>query len=200
IQFAVDLNDAQVDVLTGGPQRDIIEILGTDGADDLTVQQISATTFQVDRRDPATGAVTATFKFSLPADPAARDIEVLRVSGMGGNDTIRALGTFNVNQVQLDGGEGDDVLQGSNGDDLLLGGAGNDTLSGGAGNDELHGGDGSDTLNGGDGSDALYGEAGKHGPPGGARGGPPPGGGGADRPHGRPRRRRGHTARDQDGA
>src|SRR5262249_37044645 len=125
-----------------------------------TVQQISATTFQVDRRDPATGAVTATFKFSLPADPAARDIEVLRVSGMGGNDTIRALGTFNVNQVQLDGGEGDDVLPGSNGDDLPRGAAGNATHSGGAGNDGLHGGDGSDTLNGGDGSDALYGEAG----------------------------------------
>src|SRR5262249_5076748 len=149
-----------IDVLAGGPQRDIIEILGTAGADDLTLQQLNATTFQVDRRDPATGAVTASFKFSLPADPTARDIEVLRVSGLGGNDTIRASGTFNVNQVQLDGGDGDDVLTGSSGDDLLLGGAGNDTLNGGAGSDELHGGEGTDTLDGGDGSDALYGEAG----------------------------------------
>src|SRR5262249_26473603 len=117
IQYAIDLNDAGVDVLAGGPQRDVIEIMGTDGADDLTVQQISATTFRVDRRDPATGAVTATFQFSLPADPTQRDIEVLRISGMGGNDTIRAVGTFNVNQVQLDGGDGDDVLVGSDGDD-----------------------------------------------------------------------------------
>src|SRR5262249_11039891 len=96
IQFPVALNDAAMDVLTGGPQRDIIEILGTAGADSLTVQQLQASTFQVDRRDPTTGAVTATFKFSLPADPAARDIEVLRVSGLGGNDTIRDVGTFNV--------------------------------------------------------------------------------------------------------
>src|SRR5262249_61245737 len=111
-------------------------------------------------RDTASGPVTATFQFSLPADPAARDIELLRVSGLGGNDTIRALGTFNVNQVQLDGGDGDDTLIGSADSDLLLGGAGKDTLQGGADDDELHGGDGVDVLRGGDGNDASDGAAG----------------------------------------
>src|SRR5262249_23024345 len=140
IQFAVDLNDTNVDSLKGGPHRDIIEVVGTDGADYLTVQQLNPTTFQVARRDTATGPVMATFQFSLPANPSQRDIEVLRVSGGDGNDVIQALGTFNVNQVQLDGGAGNDLLVGSSGDDLLMGGDGNDTLQGGAGRDELHGG------------------------------------------------------------
>jgi Ca2+-binding RTX toxin-like protein len=168
IQYAVDLVDPNADTLRGGPQSDVVEILGTDAADDLTAQQISPTTFQVTRRDVATGAVTSTFQFSLPANPSDRDIELLQVSGLGGNDMIRLLGTFNINRVQVDGGAGDDLIVGSDGDDLLIGGVGNDTIQGMGGQDEIHGGDGNDSLSGGDGNDAIYGEAGNDSLDGGA--------------------------------
>jgi Ca2+-binding RTX toxin-like protein len=161
IRFAVTLVDVNgADDLAGGPHRDLIEITGTDEADDLRLEQIGPGQFRVQRRNPTSGELTATFVFSLPESPLERDIELLRVSGGGGDDVIRASGTFNVNQVQLYGGQGDDLLEGSTGDDMLLGGAGNDTLLGHAGRDELHGGADDDTLDGGAGSDALYGEAG----------------------------------------
>lgn len=161
IQFSVDLVDAQIDAIKGGPNRDLVEILGTNGDEEMVASQLNATTFQVQRKNPVTGAVLSTFQFALPANPADRDLESLRVSGLGGNDTIRATGTFNVNQVQLDGGDGNDLIVGSSGNDLLFGRAGNDTLQGLGGRDEIYGGDGDDTLQGGLGSDALYGEAGQ---------------------------------------
>lgn len=161
IQYAIDLVDpAGVDDLSGGPHRDAIEVLGTETDDVLRVQQMSPTTFVVDRIHPVTGDVLASFQFALPADPADRDIELLRVSGLGGDDVIRAVGTFNVNQLVIDGGAGNDWIEGSAGTDLIFGGTGSDTIFGGAGGDELHGGGEADELHGGDGNDAVYGEAG----------------------------------------
>ncbi|MEH2107858.1 Ig-like domain-containing protein [Nostoc sp.] len=68
--------------------------------------------------------------------------------------------------LNLNGGNGIDVLLGSdyndllngnNGADGLYGNKGNDILNGGKGNDLLLGGQGNDILNGGDNADALYG-------------------------------------------
>jgi Ca2+-binding RTX toxin-like protein len=160
IVFGVDLVDTNIDDIKGGTNRDIIDIRGTPEADDLTAQQLSSTTFRVQRKVPVVGTLTATFQFTLPADPLLRDIEVLRISGMGGDDIVRTIGTFTVNQVQLDGGDGNDLLTGSTGNEVLFGRAGNDKLQGGAGRDELYGGDGIDQLFGGAGCDVLYGEAG----------------------------------------
>ncbi len=161
IQFSVELVDTQSDVIKGGPNRDLVEVLGTNGDEELSASQLNVTTFQVQRKHPVNGTVLSTFQFSLPANPADRDIELMRISGLGGKDTIRTVGTFNLNQVQLDGGDGDDLLIGSSGNDVLFGRAGNDTLQGQSGRDELYGGDGNDTLQGGTGGDALYGEAGQ---------------------------------------
>ncbi|MES2149175.1 MAG: Ig-like domain-containing protein [Pseudomonadota bacterium] len=60
----------------------------------------------------------------------------------------------------LDGGAGNDLLSGGSGNDNLLGGEGNDSLDGGSGNDSLSGGNGNDSLDGGIGDDVLQGGAG----------------------------------------
>lgn len=167
IQFELFLEEeTAVDQVFGGANSDIVEILGTSADDNLTIQQISAGSFQVTRETEATNEHgeliqnRSAFQFSLPEDVNDRDIEKLQVSGIGGDDTIVAIGNFNVNQLRLDGGDGNDTLTGSESDDLLLGGLGNDTLNGEGGEDELHGGDGNDTLHGGNDSDALYGDDG----------------------------------------
>jgi Ca2+-binding RTX toxin-like protein len=71
-----------------------------------------------------------------------------------------AANTFTVADVQdwqLDGLGGDDVLTGGVGDDIIIGGAGNDTLAGGGGNDTFLVGAaaGTDSFNGGAGTDTL---------------------------------------------
>lgn len=158
LQFEVDAFDpTATDDLSGGPQRDLIEVLGTSEDDVLNIQQVSPTTFRVTRLDVVSGAATAAFDVLLPASPVDRDIELLRVSGLLGDDSIRVVGDLNINQVQLSGGEGNDLLEGGAGNELLLGGSGDDTLLGNAGRDELHGGEGADELRGGSDGDALYG-------------------------------------------
>lgn len=57
----------------------------------------------------------------------------------------------------IDGGSGDDVLNGGNGRDTLTGSSGNDILNGGSGGDRLIGSSGADILNGGAGRDTLSG-------------------------------------------
>ena len=90
---------------------------------------------------------------------------VVTISGLG-NDIVRGEIRF----VQLQGGDGDDVLDarqfagratlnGGAGNDTLLGGALADVLRGEAGNDDLQGNAGRDTLDGGNNSDRLDGGA-----------------------------------------
>lgn len=78
------------------------------------------------------------------------------VNGVDGNDVI-------------DGGAGADLIYGEGGDDTIAGGAdddtvyggeGNDDIDGGTGNDFLLGGDGDDNIEGGDGDDTLCGQDG----------------------------------------
>ena len=59
--------------------------------------------------------------------------------------------------VDIEGGDGDDILTGSVGTDTLVGGAGDDVLKSGRGKDTLDGGEGDDTLRGGMDDDVLYG-------------------------------------------
>jgi Ca2+-binding RTX toxin-like protein len=89
----------------------------------------------------------------------------LELDGGDGNDVLSAAGKHGTGQplavdVRLDGGNGADTLTGGRADDVLLGDAGDDVLSGGAGNDTLYGDDGNDTLTGGLGKDTFYGGAG----------------------------------------
>jgi hypothetical protein len=67
---------------------------------------------------------------------------------------------FDVNNQQIEGGEGNDQLQGMVGHDLISGWAGDDTLHGEGGNDTLHGNSGNDLLFGHGERDILYGGAG----------------------------------------
>ena len=75
----------------------------------------------------------------------------------------------NIENFEIFGGSGSDVLTGSAGDDyfegrvgndILTGGAGDDDLDGGSGRDTLYGGDNNDKLDGGSGNDTLYGGSG----------------------------------------
>ena len=70
-------------------------------------------------------------------------------------DFSQAFDQWIVDNDNLAGGFGDDVLYGCSGDDLLTGGFGNDRLFGGTGNDFLDAGYGSDLLKGGDGIDIF---------------------------------------------
>jgi Ca2+-binding RTX toxin-like protein len=84
-------------------------------------------------------------------------IEKANLTGGAGNNTLNA-STFNLGDVTLDGGAGNDTLTGGTKNDLLTGGAGNDSLIGGNGNDTLTGvgsGNGTKTV------DILTGGAGK---------------------------------------
>ena len=81
------------------------------------------------------------------------------VQGGGGADLINAAAIpANGARVDLDGGDGDDVLIAGANDTRLLGGAGDDILVCGNGDDQLEAGTGDDILFGGAGNDVFSGE------------------------------------------
>ncbi len=89
-------------------------------------------------------------------------IEDLDVNGQGGADVIAgSVGLLGLIELDLDGGEDNDLLIGGDGVDVLRGGRGNDTLIGNKGNDIQLGEAGDDLFvwNNGDGSDLLEGGA-----------------------------------------
>jgi hypothetical protein len=63
--------------------------------------------------------------------------------------------------VDLEAGDGNDVVNGSYGADVLRGGPGNDELRGISGNDQIDGDAGNDTIHGGAGDDTVVGGAGR---------------------------------------
>lgn len=88
------------------------------------------------------------------------------IAGDGGDVINLADATLTYGDVQIVGGDGDDILWANIGDDSIQGGFGNDIIDGGpghdnlqgqAGNDQIFGGEGDDRLDGGDGDDILYG-------------------------------------------
>ncbi|MGD1921415.1 MAG: SBBP repeat-containing protein, partial [Pleurocapsa sp.] len=72
------------------------------------------------------------------------EVEDLKIEGTDGDDN-------------LSGGAGDDEMKGEDGNDNLFGGAGDDKLEGKDGNDTIIGGTGNDELKGGDGIDEIIG-------------------------------------------
>lgn len=120
--------------------------------------------------------------YDINISGASANEDSFTFNGNGGNDTIDVAdlsGSFDVEDVVIDGGLGNDsitgfgnlrggagsdvltgdassqLLQGGDGNDQLFGLAGNDRLEGGAGEDVLVGGTGSDTIDGGDGFDTI---------------------------------------------
>jgi Ca2+-binding RTX toxin-like protein len=67
---------------------------------------------------------------------------------------------FTYGDIEIKGGDGNDVVWGNAGNDTLYGDAGDDNVQGGEGNDTLYGGSGADTLKGFAGQDKLEGGTG----------------------------------------
>jgi Ca2+-binding RTX toxin-like protein len=96
---------------------------------------------------------------TVPADGTF----IVEINSGDGNDSLTVLATdTEVGAVTLQGGGGDDVLTGADTGDSLAGGDGNDRLVGAKGGDDMDGGEGNDTMvwNNGDGSDFIVGDLG----------------------------------------
>ncbi len=163
--FAPGSASAQGVVITlGAGTGDLLQIIGTSG-DDVMVAGHSATDEWV------------TTNHDLFKDVSMTNVELLALSGAGGNDVLSgssrnpawvASSNFSTGmpsrlQLTLSGGAGDDTLIGGDVDDSLLGGDGDDTLVGSLGNDSENGELGNDTLDQGaasNGSDTLIGGGG----------------------------------------
>lgn len=135
------------DFLEGGAGNDFVQVNGANGAgDDFQVDPDGETVVVASNHEGAAIRIATT--------------EEVNIDGQGGGDVIIAsTGLVNLTSLDLDGGEGNDLLIGGDGADVLRGGAGNDTLLGNRGNDVVLGQDGNDLLivNNGDGSDFLEG-------------------------------------------
>ena len=136
------------DLLEGGANSDTVQVNGADGAgDDFSIEP---------NGDRVRFLRNNLGLFSLDIGTT----ENLDVNGQGGSDVIAgSAGLSDLIALDLDGGEGNDLLIGSDGVDVLRGGGGNDTLLGNRGNDVAIGEEGNDLLivNHGDGSDLLEG-------------------------------------------
>lgn len=80
----------------------------------------------------------------------------LGVRSGDGNDIVQATPSVRVD-MDIQAGDGDDLVQTGRGNDRIDGGRGNDTLLSGAGRDDVFGNSGNDTLDAGDGNDVAYG-------------------------------------------
>ena len=147
-QVAIDLA-AAVGGTVGDGQQDFVTAYGTFGNDIVTLAMSG-------------GAVSVT---GLPAQVTiahADGIDFLTLFGNAGNDTFDASTVpASALRLNIDGGDGNDLLSGSAGDNNLAGDNGNDTVRGGGGNDILLGELGNDRLEGGAGVDNVFGGNGK---------------------------------------
>src|SRR5829696_753469 len=152
------------DTMDGADGNDTIEVNGGAGGEQFTVKPSSTPgRVQFDRTGP-----TPPGPFNLDIGTAER----LDMNANGGDDTVTAANGLNALgfALDIDGGDGNDVLTGGDGPDLITGGAGNDRIVGGrnpantrdtmlgdAGDDTLvwNPGDGDDTMDGADGNDTI---------------------------------------------
>jgi RTX calcium-binding nonapeptide repeat (4 copies) len=120
-------------------------IEGTESGDRIEISQVGAF-FQV-------SGVNRQF--------ASRNITSIRVTALGGNDSIVTPQILNrAVSISIAGGAGDDRIVGSPQRDLIQGGSGNDIIYGGGGDDAIGGGSGNDVINGDNGNDDIYGDSG----------------------------------------
>ena len=160
------------DTLTGGSGKDSLE--GGIGDDQLTgglgddTFNGGANTDTIVESGVSSLTLTPTTMSGRGADKlTSGTIEVVRVTGTAGNDTISG-GTFAgvmvirglAGQDRLTGGDGNDQIDGGDETVLVAGKLKGDTIAGGKGNDVIFGGAGDDSINGGDGHDAIDGQDG----------------------------------------
>ncbi|NQU58563.1 MAG: tandem-95 repeat protein, partial [Rhodospirillales bacterium] len=136
-----------LDGVYDGGRRDDVEVDGGTGDDNITLSGTFKDDVDVTGGDgDDTIILDGTFK------------DDVNVQGGAGDDTITFSGSLGRDdEVEIDGGAGNDVITGGAEDETLIGGTGDDTLTGGAGDDDLWGGDGNDTFvfHEGDGSDTI---------------------------------------------
>ena len=134
-------------VITGaGVHNGVLQIIGTDRNDHVTVNKQGNGLFKVHADFFATNFRTF----------ATSGISQILVLLCDGDDEATVAGNITTSVI-LDGGAGNDHLNGGGGLNILLGGSGKDELLGGKGRDVLIGGLGKDRLVGNDGDDLLIG-------------------------------------------
>ncbi|WP_425101063.1 Hint domain-containing protein [Tropicibacter sp. S64] len=110
------------------------------------------------------GLILTAYDDFVDANAGTFQLADLYIDAGAGNDSIAGSMADAFSDTIL-GGDGNDTIRGWSGDDSLLGGTGNDLLEGDAGADYVDGGTGDDTLTswngaatlvGGDGSDQFY--------------------------------------------
>ncbi|NQY75121.1 MAG: M10 family metallopeptidase C-terminal domain-containing protein [Candidatus Margulisbacteria bacterium] len=118
---------------------------GGDGWDTLTLTSENDAYFLDDMYSP-----------SQTGDGRLKNIE--RIDAGSGHDIVDLTSNrFTYGDIEIRGGEGNDVIWGNDGNDMLYGDSGDDNVQGGKGHDNLFGGSGRDTLKGYTGNDRLDG-------------------------------------------
>jgi len=159
---------------------DILLVEGTDSNDKISIGQtsydIANSTRKGSRMSVVLNGITIVGEwrsFNDPADLNGKSlVEQIRISGLGGNDSIDFLSTpFNgINPLDvsdltersddwvgvIDGGPGNDTLKGTGARDRIDGGLGDDVIYGFAGDDQLWG-DGGPGLGDSGNNDVVYG-------------------------------------------
>jgi Ca2+-binding RTX toxin-like protein len=144
------------------PEIGYIEVMGTPGADVMTVRNPNDSRLEADLDGSGPSAdpeisMHEPGEVDIEGGPGDDHLSILghgpfEISGLSGNagdDTLRANGAI------TDGGSGDDVEAGGDLPDFLKGESGDDRLYGEGGIDHIGGGPGSDVLKGGHGADRL---------------------------------------------
>jgi Ca2+-binding RTX toxin-like protein len=91
--------------------------------------------------------------------PIAEPPDSVLLAGLGGEDTLTAVGFPETTSVVLLGNEGGDSLRGGDTEDALVDGAGNDTVTAAGGDDALPNNGGADGLDAGQGEDLFISNA-----------------------------------------
>jgi len=165
----IDVTPAGADVVVTGPAAEVRVTNGEPTLDRVLIHSVDGHPVNVNGSDAAdtmtvfstgTNAAVSVSGFNVFVEATGEGL--LAVNGRGGDDTITALNGLSAIPLQLDGGDGNDVIRGSDAAEAILGGAGNDVIDGGFGADTAFLGPGDDTFiwNPGGGNDVVEGEDG----------------------------------------
>ncbi|MCX7400410.1 MAG: C2 family cysteine protease [Planctomycetales bacterium] len=142
-------------------ENKVLTITGTNSSESLFVLQKNGEIFVAAAK--STGLIDIKSGSKSLKSLSLANCNKIVVKALGGNDTVRGdSGNFTgyvslTRNLEVYGGDGNDVLWGSGGVDYVYGEAGNDELHGNTSRDYLYGGSGDDTLRGGSGNDYLDG-------------------------------------------
>jgi hypothetical protein len=125
--------------ITGaGVLNGILQIVGTNLADHVTVNKLDGTAFRVH---------ASFFPGGIDRDFGLTGVQYILGVFCDGDDSASVSGSIEI-MAMLEGGYGNDNLDGGSAADVLNGGAGDDKIIGGQGRDILIGGTGADRING----------------------------------------------------